>query len=192
MTVRIRISQQPFTILPQRRFETCPKFDSESVSWPCRVIAIYDKEDSGHVLHPYAVGGRFSQYKMMQKIWKMVKTLVNECSYESTQQELSNEYQHDRVKMFFKNICILVRWTNVASAFGGLIGSESVSCSCRVISMHLWGKLSSAASSLSSSREILQLESVTGGSLQKLILIFPSATREFVYKVKKNSLIVMN
>ena len=37
----------------------------------------------------------FCQNKMMQK--KMIKTLANEYSSESTQQELSNEYQHDRV-----------------------------------------------------------------------------------------------
>ena len=31
----------------------------------------------------------------------------------STQRELSNEYQHDRVYMIFKNICILVLRTKV-------------------------------------------------------------------------------
>ena len=33
---------------------------------------------------------------------------------------LSNEYQHDRVKMVFKNLFILVLWTKVASALEGL------------------------------------------------------------------------
>ena len=33
-----------------------------------------------------------------------------------TQQELSNEYQHDRVLMVFKNLCILVLWMKAASA----------------------------------------------------------------------------
>ena len=33
----------------------------------------------------------------MQKNSKMTETLANGYSYESTQQELSNEYQHDRV-----------------------------------------------------------------------------------------------
>ena len=37
-------------------------------------------------------------------------------SSESTQQELSNEYQNDRVSMLFKNLCIPVLWTKVASA----------------------------------------------------------------------------
>ena len=35
--------------------------------------------------------------------------------------ELSNEYQHDRVYMIFKYLCILVLWTKVASALEGLI-----------------------------------------------------------------------
>ena len=39
---------------------------------------------------------------MMQKTWKMTETLANGYSYESTQQELSNEYQHDRVSMVFE------------------------------------------------------------------------------------------
>ena len=36
---------------------------------------------------------------MMQKNLKMTETLANGYSYESAQQELSNEYQHDRVQM---------------------------------------------------------------------------------------------
>ena len=47
-------------------------------------------------------------------------TLANGYSSESTHQELSNEYQHDRVKMVFENLCVLVLWTKVASAFEGL------------------------------------------------------------------------
>ena len=34
---------------------------------------------------------------MMEKNWKMTETLAHGYSDESTQQELSNEYQHDRV-----------------------------------------------------------------------------------------------
>ena len=52
---------------------------------------------------------------------KMTETLANGYSSESTQQELSNEYQHDRVQMFFKNLCIPVLWMKVASALEGLI-----------------------------------------------------------------------
>ena len=51
----------------------------------------------------------------------MIETLANAYSSESTQRELSNEYQHDRVKMIFKNVCILVLWTKVASALEGLM-----------------------------------------------------------------------
>ena len=50
----------------------------------------------------------------------MTETLANGYSSESTQRGLSNEYQHDRVKMVFKNICILVLWAKVASALEGL------------------------------------------------------------------------
>ena len=47
---------------------------------------------------------------------KMTETLANGYSSESPQRELSNEYQHDRVCVVFKNLCILVLLTNVASA----------------------------------------------------------------------------
>ena len=56
----------------------------------------------------------------MQKTWEMTETLANGYSYESTQRELSNEYQHDRVWMFFKNLCALVLSMNVALALEGL------------------------------------------------------------------------
>ena len=57
---------------------------------------------------------------MMQKSWKIIETLAYGYSSESTQRELSNEYQHDRVSMFFKDFCIPVLWTKVASALKGL------------------------------------------------------------------------
>ena len=47
----------------------------------------------------------------------MTETLANGYSSESAPRELSNEYQHDRVWMVFKNLCICVLWTKVASAF---------------------------------------------------------------------------
>ena len=57
-----------------------------------------------------------NQNKKMQKTWKMNETLACGYSFESTQRELSNEYQHDRIKMFFLNLCVLVLLTKVASA----------------------------------------------------------------------------
>ena len=57
---------------------------------------------------------------MMQKTLKMTETLANGYSYESTQRELSNEYQHDRVSMVFKNLCILVLRMKVSPALEGL------------------------------------------------------------------------
>ena len=53
----------------------------------------------------------------------MVKTLANGYSSDS-QQELSNEYQHDRVEMVLRNLCVLVLWTEVASALEGLIAKQ--------------------------------------------------------------------
>ena len=52
----------------------------------------------------------------------MTETLAHGYSSESAQWELSVEYQHDRVKMFLKNLCILVLYTKVPSALEGLMG----------------------------------------------------------------------
>ena len=43
------------------------------------------------------------------------------CGYssDSTLQELSFEYQHNRVKMVFKTFCIFLPWTKIASARKG-------------------------------------------------------------------------
>ena len=51
---------------------------------------------------------------------KITETLANGYSSESTRQELSNEYQDDRVSMVFQESCILVLWTKVVSALEGL------------------------------------------------------------------------
>ena len=48
-------------------------------------------------LNSYAAGGLFGQYKMLQKIWKMIETLTHGYSSKSTQRKLFNKYQHDRV-----------------------------------------------------------------------------------------------
>ena len=57
---------------------------------------------------------------MIQNNFKMTETLTY--SSESAQRQLSNEYQHNRVKMVFKHFCILVLLTNVALALEGLSG----------------------------------------------------------------------
>ena len=51
----------------------------------------------------------------------MTETLAHGYSSDSTRRELSNEYQYDMVSMFFKDFSILVLWTKVGSALGGLI-----------------------------------------------------------------------
>ena len=67
------------------------------------------------------------QYKIMQKTLEMTETLAYGYSSESTQQEIYNEYRHDRVnEMVFKNRCILVDWTKVAPALKGLRKIDSV------------------------------------------------------------------
>ena len=50
----------------------------------------------------------------------MTETLPYGNSSESTQRELTNEYQQDRVKMVFQKSCLLVFWMKVASALKGL------------------------------------------------------------------------
>ena len=50
----------------------------------------------------------------------MTETLANGYSSESAPRELSNEYQHDRRWMVFKNLCICVLWTKVALVLEGL------------------------------------------------------------------------
>ena len=59
-------------------------------------------------LNPYAAAaaGWFGQYKRCKKNWKRTETLALGYSFESTPWELSNEHQHDRVKMVFKNLCV--------------------------------------------------------------------------------------
>ena len=57
----------------------------------------------------------------------MTETLANGYSSDSTQRDLSNEYQHDMVWMFFKNLCVLVLWMKVASAWEGLSEISTVS-----------------------------------------------------------------
>ena len=56
----------------------------------------------------------------------MVENLAIGFSSESTQVELSNEYQYDRVRMVFKNLCVLVLWTKVALALEGLKGNTGI------------------------------------------------------------------
>ena len=62
----------------------------------------------------------FCQYIKMQKTSKITETLANGYSSESSQRDLSNEYQHDRVSIIFKNLCVFVLWTKLASALEGL------------------------------------------------------------------------
>ena len=69
------------------------------------------------------------------------ETLANGCLSESTYQELSNEYQYDRVWMVIRNLCILVLWTKLASALEGLSWSAHRSIfhiTFKVFSGEIW------------------------------------------------------
>ena len=57
--------------------------------------------------------------KLCRKHKKITETLAHGYSSESTMRELSNEYQHERVQMLSKNLCILMFRTKVASALEG-------------------------------------------------------------------------
>ena len=58
--------------------------------------------------NPYAASGWCSHYKMMQQTWKYDWNPGTLVLIWDTHQELSNEYQHDRVCLVFNNICVLV------------------------------------------------------------------------------------
>ena len=58
--------------------------------------------------------------KLWEKSKKITQIMPNGYSSASTQRELSNEYQHDRVSMVFKDFCVLVLRMKVASALEGL------------------------------------------------------------------------
>ena len=49
------------------------------------------------MLNPFAADGLFDQYDILTKRGEMTETLAHGYSFDSNQQELSNEYQHDRV-----------------------------------------------------------------------------------------------
>ena len=67
----------------------------------------------------------------------MTETLAHWYSSESTQRELSNYYQHDRVKIVFKNLCVFVIWIKVASAIEGLIKNDQKCQPLGFISLNL-------------------------------------------------------
>ena len=67
-------------------------------------------------INPYAAGGWSGQYNIMQFFLKMAYGYLSE----RNQQELSNEYQHKRVQMVFKDLCVLLLWMKVAPALKGL------------------------------------------------------------------------
>ena len=58
---------------------------------------------------------------LLVAIWpKLTETLANGYSSDSSQRELSNEYQQDSVWMIFMIFCVHVNRTKVTSALEGL------------------------------------------------------------------------
>ena len=68
----------------------------------------------------------------------MTETLTRRYSSESTQ--LSIVYQHDRVEMVFKNLCVLVLWVKEALALEGLISPIPVASIKRSFREYIVGK----------------------------------------------------
>ena len=58
--------------------------------------------------------------KGCKKPIRMTETVPHGYPSETTHLELSNKYQHHRVWMVIKNLCILMLWMNVTSPLEGL------------------------------------------------------------------------
>ena len=63
----------------------------------------------------------------------MTETLAYGYSSESTQRGLSNEYQHEKVSMVYKNLCVRMLWMKVVSALVGLVADKLKLCATRVV-----------------------------------------------------------
>ena len=74
-----------------------------------------------HAFNPYSARCQWLTKPIQNdaKNLKMTETLAYGYSFDTRQRQPSNEYQKNRVKMVFKNICILVLRRKVASALGG-------------------------------------------------------------------------
>ena len=105
--------------------------------------------------YPYAAGGYTKLYKRTKK---MTETLANGYSFKSTQRELSNEYQHDRVWMFIKDLCILVHWMNIAVT--NTPGLPLAVCSAYPAPCDVWKTLGFTGSSARLSRFYFSLDSL--------------------------------
>ena len=84
--------------------------------------SIYQRCRSPHCmpLTPMLLVANLANTKWCEKALKITETLTNGYSSESTQRALSNEYQHNRFWMVFKDFYVFVLWTKVVSALEGL------------------------------------------------------------------------
>ena len=70
-------------------------------------------------------------FKNHRNPFMLTETVANGYSSDSTQRELSNEYQHDRVKMIFISFCFFVHWTKFS------LSSRRVNLMCRMSASEL-------------------------------------------------------
>ena len=96
----------------------------------CNPCAFDESSLSIARVNPYAAGNlNLTNTNLCKKCWKMTETLANRYSSESTQRELYNKYQHNRVKIIFIIFCFLVHWTKVTPALEGLsLKSNNMFC----------------------------------------------------------------
>ena len=64
----------------------------------------------------------------------MTETLAQGYTSESTQRELSNEYQHDRVKMVFKNLLCFCALDESSLSIGRVNGNGMCAYAVRTLS----------------------------------------------------------
>ena len=67
-------------------------------------------------LNPFAAGWKFGQHEIMTKICEMTETMENGYSPDSTQWELSNEYNMTGLRRVWLLFCYFVHWTEVTLA----------------------------------------------------------------------------
>ena len=106
---------------PVEVFFYWPKAVLGNFYWPGAIGSpLASSPEVSYFLTLMLLTARLAKTQLCKNLEKPLKPLANGYSSESAQQELSNEYQHDRVLMVLKNLCILALWAKVATALEGL------------------------------------------------------------------------
>ena len=102
---------RPFKICDMRKScLKCPKMP-QLILW---YVLNNSKGGSKKGLTLILLVANFASTKLRKKGERMTETLAYGHSSDNSQRELSNEHQHDRFKMVFKNLCVVVLWMEVA------------------------------------------------------------------------------